>query len=88
MRMIYSPAHDEWHRIYKKPDNRKLRIWAAVTISIGIVLMLAILIFMDHLSDRQILLMRGFAGLFAIIFVILFTILIYRVNREFYNRKR
>ncbi len=88
MGLIKTEAQREWDKIYKKPANRKLRIWAAVTISIGIVLMLAILIFMDHLSDRQILLMRGFAGLSAIIFVILSTILSYRVNRELYNRKR
>lgn len=79
---------DELKKLYNKPANRKLKYCAILAISIVIALMVAILIWMDNLSYRNLLLMKGFAGLFAIIFAVLYGVLVYRVNREFINRKR
>lgn len=78
----------ELNKLYDKPANRKLKYCAIVAISISIALMLAMLIFLEQLSDRNLLLMKGLAGLFAIIFVVLYGILVYRVNREYINSKR
>lgn len=79
---------DELKKLYNKPANRKLKYCAILAISIVIALMVAILIWMDNLSYRNLLLMKGFAGLFAIVFAVLYGVLLYRVNREYINGKR
>ena len=88
MGMIEIGPRDELNRLYNKPANRKIKYCAVVAISITIALMLAMLIWMEKLSYRNLLLMKGLAGLFAIIFVVLCGILVYRVNREYINSKR
>lgn len=79
---------DELKKLYNKPANRKLKYCAILAISIVIALMVAILIWMDNLSYRNLLLMKGFAGLFAIVFAVLYGVLLYRVNREYINGNR
>lgn len=86
--MIEIGPRDELNKIYNKPANRKLKYCAIVAISITIAIMLAILICMDRLSYRHLLLMKGFAGLFAIIFAVLYGTLVYRVNREYIRKKK
>lgn len=88
MRMIEIGPRDELSKLYNKLANRRLKYCAVVAISIVIVLMLAMLIWMDRLSYRHLLLMKGFAGLFAIIFAILYGVLVYRVNREYIRKRR
>ena len=88
MGMIEIGPRDELNRLYNKPANRKIKYCAVVAISIAIALMLAMLIWMEQLTCRNLLLMKGLAGLFAIIFVVLCGILVYRVNREYINSKR
>lgn len=86
MGIIEIGPRDEIKKIYNKPANRKLKCYAVITISIAIVLLLAVIILMEELSDRNLLLMKGFAGLFAFIFAVLYGTLIYRVNREYINK--
>lgn len=86
MGMIEIGLRDEIKKIYDKPTNRKLKYCAIVAISITIALLLTMLIWMGQLSDRNILLMKGFAGLFAIIFALLYGALVYRVNREYISK--
>lgn len=88
MGMIEIGPRNELNKIYNKPANRKLKYCAIVAISITIAIMLAILICMDRLSYRNLLLMKGFAGLFAIIFAVLYGTLVYRVNREYISKKK
>lgn len=88
MGMIEIGPRDELNKLYNKPANRKIKYCAVVAISIILALMLVILICMEHLSYRNLLLMKGFAGLFAIIFAVLYGVLVYRVNREYLNGKR
>lgn len=88
MGMIEIGPRDELNKLYNKPANRKIKYCALVAISITIALMLAMLIWREQLSYRNILLMRGLAGLLAIIFVVLCGILVYRVNREYINSNR
>ncbi|MDE6487456.1 MAG: hypothetical protein K2L76_08150 [Muribaculaceae bacterium] len=80
------PRH-ELKKLYNKPANRRLKYCAIVAISITIALMLAMLIWMEHLSYRQLQLMKGSAGLFAIIFAVLYAALVYRVYREYITKK-
>jgi len=88
MGMIEIGPRDELKKIYNKPANRKLKYCSIAAISVVLALLLTMLIFIEQLSYRTILLMKGFSGLFAIIFAVLYGILIYRVNREYINRKR
>lgn len=86
--MIEIGPRDELNKLYNKPANRKLKYCAIIAISITLILLLAVLIWMERLSYRQLLLMRGFAGVFAIIFVVLYGVLVYRVYREYIRKKR
>lgn len=72
----------ELNRLYNAPANKRLKSWALVVIAISIALMLAMIIWMEDLSATSILIMRGCAGLGAIIFVVLVGILTYRVNSQ------
>lgn len=85
--MIEIGPHDEIKKIYNKPANRKLKYCAVIAISITIALLLAVLIWMDQLSYRNLLLLKGFAGLFALIFAVLYVVLVYRVNREYISKR-
>lgn len=88
MGMIEIGPRDELNKLYNKPTNRKIKYCAVAVISIVLALMLAMLIWMEQLSYRSLLLMKGLAGLFAIIFVVLIGVLVYRVNREYINSIR
>lgn len=88
MGMIEIGPRHELKKLYNTPANRRIKRCALVAISITIALMLAMLIWLEHLSCRQLLLMKGFAGLFAIIFAILYAALVYRVNREYLAQKK
>ena len=87
MGMIEIGPRDEIKRIYNKPTNRKLKYCAVIAISITLVLLLAVLIWMEQLSHRNLLLLKGFAGLFAIVFAVLYGVLVYRVNREYISKQ-
>ena len=88
MGMIEIGSRDELNKLYNKPVNRKLKYCVVAAISITLAIMLAMLIWMEQLSYGVLLLMKGLAGLFAIIFVVLFGVLVYRVNREYINNER
>lgn len=91
MGMIEIVPRDEFKKLCNSPVNRKLKYGAFVAISITLILLLSsvVLVWMDRLSDRNFLLIKGFAGLFAIIFAVLYGTLVYRVNREYIiGRKR
>lgn len=88
MGMIEIGSRDELKKLYDKPANRKLKYGAIFAISITLVLLFVRLIWADQLSDKTLLLIKGFAGLFAIVFAILYGLLVYRVNREYISGKR
>lgn len=66
-------------RLYNTPVNLRLRYIAIGIIGAVIALQLAMVIWLDDISPKAMLFMRGCVGLGAIIFVILITILAYRV---------
>ena len=87
-RMIEIGSRDELNKLYNKPTNRKLKYGAIIAISISIVLLFTILIWSGQLSSQCTLLLKGFAGLFAIIFAVLSGVLVYRVNKEYISKRR
>lgn len=70
-------SRDELNRIYNEPANKKLKYCSIVAISITMALLLIRLIWINQLSDIYILIIKGFAGMFAIIFAVLYGVLIY-----------
>ncbi len=86
MGIIEIGPRDEIKKLYSNPVNRTLKYCSIIAISITIVLLLVLLICMAKLSDRNMLLMKGGAGLFAIIFAVLYGVLVYRVNREYISK--
>lgn len=78
-------AHGKYYR--QKP-NLRLKYAALASIAISIMLLL-ILAFgsVDRNNTDLISVMRGCAGLFAIVFAVLVGILVYRVNSAYLNDK-
>ena len=78
----------EREKYYREKTNIKLKYAALISIGISILLLLTIAFgFVDYKNTTAILFMRGCAGLFAIIFVVLVTIIVYRVNVSYFNDK-
>lgn len=74
-------------RIYHARVNMRLKYIAVGILGIGIALLLVATLCFDHISWTTMLVMRGCAGVSAIIFVILTGILVYRVNNEYHQCK-
>lgn len=70
------------NRLYDAPEHRRIKYSAIAVISIVIILLLSLTIWIDKIPPKTIMIMRGCAGLGAIIFVILVGVLTYRVYRQ------
>lgn len=71
---------EEQRKYMNSPENLRLKYVALGFIAIAILLILANCIWIDNLSDKAWHIIRGCAGICAIIFAILIAILYYRVN--------
>ena len=74
---------EELRKLYHTPANLRLKYIAIGAMFPVFVLMLIMIVWIDVLSVRTILFMRGCCGLFAIISVIVYAILVYRVNSAY-----
>ena len=74
---------EEIEQIYNTPANLRLKHIAIGVICVAIILMGIAAILIDDISDTMLLVMRGCAGLCAILFVIIVGILTYRVNNTY-----
>ena len=77
----------ELDKNYREKTNLRLKYAAVISITIAVILMIAMVIWLDGISAGMLLFMRGCAGLFAIIFVVLVAILVYRVNASYLRDK-
>lgn len=78
----------EREKYYREKTNRRLKYAALISIGISIILLLTMAFgFVDYNNTTAILFMRGCAGLFALIFVVLVAITVYRVNVSYFNDK-
>lgn len=85
----YLQERDELKHLYDAPENRRLKYCAITIIAIVIILLLSMTIWIDKISNTARLIMRGCAGLGAILFVVIVGILSYRVNKQHMsNRKK
>ena len=65
--------------------SKRLKHWAFVSIALCIILLILTIVLIHILSATLLLLIRGFVGLFAIIFVILMAIFLYRVHHSYWK---
>ena len=73
---------EELNRLYNAPGHRRLKYAALTAIAVSIILILSMIIWIDELSPKAMLIMRGCAGLGAEIFVVLVGTSTYRVNKH------
>ena len=84
----YLNDRDELNRLYNLPENRRLKYGALAVIAVVIILLLTMTIWIENISTKVMLIMRGCAGLGALIFVVLVGILTYRVNKQHITNRR
>lgn len=73
-------------KYYHEKVNRRLKYAALASAGLGIAMIVASVVALGRHGDMTtVLLCRGFAGLFIIIFVVLMSILLYRVNSAFFK---
>lgn len=78
----------EREKYYREKTNLRLKYAALISIVISIILLLTMAFgFVDFNNMTAILFMRGCAGLFALVFVVLVGILVYRVNTSYFKDK-
>ena len=78
----------EREKYYREKTNTRLKYVALISIGISIILLLTMAFgFVDYNNTTAILFMRGCAGLFVLIFVVLVAIIVYRVNISYFNDK-
>lgn len=77
---------EEKEKYYREKTNIRLKYAALISIGISIILLLIMTFGLVYLNNTTALLvMRGCAGLFALLFVVLVGILVYRVNVSYFN---
>lgn len=79
---------EAFEKYLQTPANRRLKHIAFGAITIAIALLLTMTFFGDDISWTVMLIMRGCAGVLAIVFVILISILSYRANSSYIHNHR
>lgn len=81
MGMIEFGSREEIRALYDRPANRRLRRMAVGAISVSALILFSILAGGDNLSHKSVLILKGCAGAGALVFIVLYGWLMYRVNR-------
>ena len=78
----------EQEKYYREETNLRLKYAALISIVMSIILMAIMALgIVDLDNTNAILILRGCAGLFAIFFVVLVGILVFRVNTSYFKDK-
>lgn len=77
----------ELEKYYREKSNRRLKYAALASISVSIILLLIMAFRVADIPTAVMLFMRGCAGLFALVFVVLVAILVYSVNVSYFRDK-
>ncbi|MDE5713502.1 MAG: hypothetical protein K2I16_07770 [Muribaculaceae bacterium] len=78
---------EELKKLYNTPANLRLKHIALCVIGVAIAILIGLIFLIDKVSWQLWYFMRGCAGLLAIIFAIIVSILVYRVNRAYITGK-
>lgn len=73
---------EEINKLYNLPENRRLKYVALAVMAVVVVLLLSMTIWLENIPPKVMLIIRGCAGLGALVFVVLVGILTYRVNKQ------
>lgn len=73
---------------YNARKYRTLKYAALTAVAVGVILLLCIAFCIDNIAQNVMLIMRVCAGLCAITFVVLVTIITYRANKEYLTNRR
>lgn len=79
---------EELKKLYNTPANLRLKHIALCVIGVAIAILISMIFLVDKVSWQLWYFMRGCAGVLAIIFVIIVTALVYRVNRDYITGDR
>ena len=83
---IYKEKQDK-ERIAQQPSIKKLKYLALFFISIGIALILTNIIWLETFSTTVILVLRGCAGICAIVFLIIVGIYMHKINTIYHEQR-
>ncbi len=84
----YVQEHEKMNEYYNARKYRTLKYAALTAVALGVILLLCIAFYLDHIPQNVMLIMRVCAGLCAITFVVLVTIITYRANKEHVTNRR
>lgn len=73
------------NQLFDAPQYRRLKYWALTVIGFVIAIQIAMIIWADEIDDRVKLLMQGVMSLGAIAFVVLVTVIAYKVYSEYFR---
>lgn len=79
---------EELRKLYNTPVNLRLKHIALSVIGVAIAILISMIFLVDKVAWQLWHFMRGCAGVLAIIFVIIVTVLVYRVNRNYIEEDR
>lgn len=79
---------EEIDRRFNAPENRRLKYAAFAVIGAVIAAQIALIFFLDDISERTRLFVQGCIGLGAIVFVVLMVVLTYRVYSDYFHSRR
>lgn len=79
---------EELKKLYNKPTNLRLKHIALCVIGAAIAILISMILLVDKVSWQLWYFMRGCVGVLAIIFVIIVTAFVYRVNRDYITGDR
>ncbi|WP_289753764.1 hypothetical protein [uncultured Duncaniella sp.] len=79
---------EELKKLYNKPANLRLKHIALCVIGIAIAILVSMIFLVDKASWQLLAVMRGCVGVLAIVFVIIVSVLVYRVNRDYITGDR
>lgn len=79
---------DELRKLYNTPANLRLKRIALCIIGVAIAILVSMIFLVDKVSWQLWYFMRGCVGVLAIVFVIIVSVLVYRVNRDYITGER
>lgn len=85
---IYYMDREELKRLYNTPANLRLKHIALCVIGVAIAILVSMIFLVDKASWQLLAVMRGCVGVLAIVFVIIVSVLVYRVNRDYITGDR
>ncbi|MDE7495508.1 MAG: hypothetical protein K2M67_01530 [Muribaculaceae bacterium] len=72
---------------YQTREGRRLK-YGCYACAAGMMIMLGVILyFMDELSLRALLWLRGFCGVLACIFIILTMVMVYRAHKNYWDKR-